>query len=773
MQQTRFKPKQISLAVLTSLLALPVVSFAEEAIKDVAIEKSNEIQKPTSTVEEVELRKINIRSTADTGGLYQPSVVRSATKMDAPLIDVPLTVNVVTKETFRDQGARSLNDALHSVPGVSVLAGDGQRDQVYIRGFNAQYDNYIDGFRDDALYFRDLANIETIEVLKGPAAALYGRGSSGGIINRVTKKPLFKNQYELGGTVGSYSVKRGEIDANQTLSDQVAVRLSASIEDSESFRDQYFLERHLIAPSVLFKPSDKTSVLVQIDYLDDRRLDDLGVPAQYGAPLNVSRSKYYGSLNGRQDDYVQTFNTGGTISLDHEFDNGLKIRNVFRAAEFEQDRYDTRAPGFNTTQFTRQHTQIHRNETGIFNQTDLMLKLDGFGMNHNLLAGLELNRQDKDSWGSRFNVGNVNKYNPVLTPTVYGTATTPTLAHWNTRWYTPLPAGTKLASVSNTNHLTRTVGVYAQDLVTVNPEWKVLAGIRYDRFEQESENYMLLASNPARKIDRTDYTLSPRVGVVYQPTDFASIYGSVSRSYQPSGEVGALAVNNKDMEPERTQNFELGTKLDLFDGKVSAMASLFKLERTNMKVPDPVTAGKLLSVGEQRTNGLELSLSGRPAQGWDVIAAYTYMDAIVSKSTAKASSPCSGAAGTDGVTAAANTAYCNTIPKNVPLQGKRVPMVAKHSANLWLTKRFENGFGLGGGVTFTDKRYGSPIEQSWIPSYTRFDATAFYEAPKYEVRLNVYNLFDKNYTDAATGGNENAAIPGVPLSALVSAKVRF
>lgn len=756
MQQTNFQLSHIKLAVLIALTTSPLFASAEDQ----------------ATATEITLPSVNVRATIETGGLYQPAISKSAAKIDVPLIDLPITVNVVTKETFRDQGARSLNDALHSVPGVSVLAGDGARDQVYIRGFNTQNDNYIDGFRDDSTYYRDLSNIETIEVLKGPAAALYGRGSSGGIINRITKKPMFKNQYEIGGTVGSYNVKRGEIDVNQKLSDQIAVRLTGALEDSESFRDQYFMERHMIAPSILFKASEQTSILVQMDYLNDNRLDDLGVPAQLGAPINVSRSTYYGSLNGKKDDYIKTIVKGGSISFDHTFDNNVKIKSVFRAANSDQDRNDTRAPGFNTTQFTRQHTHILRDETSLFNQTDLMFKADVFGMNHNMLAGLELNRQDKDSWGSRFDIGSVDKFNPVLTPIVYGTATTPTFADFNTRWFTPLPSGTKLKSVSNTNHLTKTVGIYAQDLITLNPAWKVLAGIRYDNFDQTTENYMLLTSNVNRTLKHKDNTWSPRLGVVYQPNSAASLYASVSRSYQPSGEISALSAANVNMAPERTQNFEVGTKLDLFDGNVSAMASIFRLERTNIKATDAAT-NTLVQVGEQRTNGLELSLSGRPAEGVDVIAAYTYMDAIVSKSKAKQSNVCSSAAGSDGVSAATNAALCATIPTNVSLQGKRVPMVAKNSANLWITKRFANGFGFGGGSTFTDKRYGSAIEQSYIPKYIRFDATAFYEAKKYEVRLNVYNLFDKHYTDAATGGNENAAIPGVPLSALLSAKVRF
>lgn len=718
------------------------VSIAMLPIAGVAI-AADEVSVPEKQMS-IDVQTVEIRASKDDGGLYQPARTTTGTKTNALLRDIPQTINVITKETWRDQGARSLNDTLHSVPGVSVLAGDGARDQVFIRGFSAQNDNLVDGFRDDATYYRDLANIERIEVIKGPASALYGRGGSGGLINRITKKPMFDTLYEVGGTVGSFDVKRSEIDFNQPLSDRVAVRLAASLEDSESFRDQYFLRRHLIAPSILFKASEVTSLLFQIDYLSDRRLDDLGIPFRIGGPLNVKRSQYYGSLNGQKDDYIQTHSRGATISFDHGFDSGLKIRNVFRATDLDQDRNDTRAPGFTATTFTRQHTHIAREDKGFFNQTDLMKDIDGFGMKHALLAGLELNYQDKDSWGSRFNVAAVDQLNPVLTPITFP-------AGWKTRYYFGMSTA-GVTSVTNTNHVTRTVGAYLQDLVTINQHWKVLAGIRHDRFEQDTTNYLLASTDARSRISRTDYTLSPRVGIVYQPNDYASIYTSISRSYQPTGIDGALTYTARNLEPERTTNYEVGTKLDLMEGALSAQAALFSLERTNTRLTTNNTNGDNTQGGVTRTNGLELSLAGRPADGLDVIAAYTFMDARIVKSDA--------------------VEVVSGYP-NVALEGNRVPMVARQSANLWLTKRFTNGFGFGGGVTSTGKRYITAGERAWMPGYTRFDATAFYEAKKFEVRLNVYNLFDLNYTDAATGGNENGAIPGVPLSALVSAKYRF
>uniref|UniRef100_UPI00037B7AF4 TonB-dependent receptor n=1 Tax=Herbaspirillum lusitanum TaxID=213312 RepID=UPI00037B7AF4 len=234
-------------------------------------------------------------------GYVAPTSV-SATKSEAPLRDIPQTINVISAEVIRDQHATSLQDILKNVPGVGLSTGDGQRDQVFIRGFTAIGDQFVDGFRDDALYFRDLSNVERLEVIKGPAAVLYGRGSSGGLINRVTKKPGVDIS-DVSVSFTSTAGRRGEIDLGRS-GETVSWRLTGAREQSDSYRAQQFLDRTAISPSVEVKFTSDTRLLLQADYIEDRRLTDFGIPSYQGRPVSVDPGKYYGAANARDADFA-------------------------------------------------------------------------------------------------------------------------------------------------------------------------------------------------------------------------------------------------------------------------------------------------------------------------------------------------------------------------------------------------------------------------------------------------------------------------------------
>ena len=245
------------------------------------------------------LPPVTVKSSTDTG--YSPATSSTATKGSAPLRDIPQSVNVIPQQLIKDQAARSMEDALKNVPGVGLSHGDGQRDQVVIRGFSAIADQFVDGLRDDALYFRDLSNIERIEVLKGPSAVLYGRGSSGGLINRVTKKPIFgETRGDVTLNLGSYSLKRISTDINLPLGEAAAFRLNVAKEDSGSYRDQQFIDRYSIAPSVALNISADTQLLLQYTNAKDQRVTDFGIPALNGKPVDVPASTYYGSSRARE-----------------------------------------------------------------------------------------------------------------------------------------------------------------------------------------------------------------------------------------------------------------------------------------------------------------------------------------------------------------------------------------------------------------------------------------------------------------------------------------
>ncbi len=656
--------------------------------------------------------------------VYQAVTASSATKIQAPLKDIPQTVNVVTDKLIEDQAAHSLQDTLRNVPGVSYHIGDGQRDQFYIRGFDAIGDLFIDGLRDDALYFRDLANIERVEVVKGPAAVLYGRGSSGGIINRITKKPSATPIREAEITVGSFGQKRLAVDVGDTLGDVAQFRLVGAVEDADSFRDQGGLKRNTIAPSLLFKLSPDTRLLVQAEQLNDRRITDMGIPAYRGKPANVSRKTYYGTNNADHDDYSEADVTSGRIRLNHRINESLSLSNHFGTYRYRLDRQNTFGQAVNDTTgvVSLFHGAVDRDDQGWFNQLELTQRLATGSVGHQLLYGIEIGKQDKDlqsyNWSVKPTTSVLNPVQPALSA-----------------------FGNKVLAINNRTSLD-VQSIYMQDLITFTPKWKALLGIRHDTFKQSVNERMSNATDR----ERTDREWSPRAGIVFQPNGWQSYYVSYSRSFQPSGEVLAFTGAQSQMAPEETSNIEAGVKFDLFDGRAVATAAVFELERTDIKTTDPVTKA-IVPVGEQRTRGIELTLAGEVAPGWQLSAGYAYLDAIITKSIG--------------------------VSNGVAINGKHAALTPMHSANLWLMKNLGHGFKLGGGLNYADDRYAAPDNLVTLDGYVTADAALIYQAKAYDVALNVKNIADKHYFISGHGASNNLNMPGAPRSVELSARFRF
>jgi catecholate siderophore receptor len=667
------------------------------------------------------MRKIKVEDSADAD--YNAPSAQSATKIDAPLRDVPQTINVVSETVIRDQHATSLQDVMKNVPGVGMSHGDGQRDQVSIRGFSAIADQFVDGFRDDALYFRDLSNIERVEVVKGPAAVLYGRGSSGGLINRVTKKPGIDFN-ELALSYGSWEDVRGEVDVARG-GDIVSWRITGAAQDADSYRDQQFLERKAVAPSVNFHLGDNDTLLLQADYLKDKRVTDFGVPAYRGRPVNVPASTYYGAANAHDVDYSEAEVYSGAVNYTHRFSDTLSLRNGLRYYDYLLDRNNTLPTGpVNETALTVQlnRSQVARDEHGWFNQTELTQTLTLAGQPHELLYGIEVGRQDKDQLArSLNNVAVVSLFDPVL-PT--------------------LPLAIASAPTTDNTGTMKTSAAYVQDLATLGTQWKALVGIRYDRFDQETQQHLA----GQRDLARVDKAWSPRLGLVWQPDEMQSYYVSWSRSFQPSGEAFAVTTANADIEPEKTQNLEIGTKLDLLEGNVSITGALFRLERDHIKSTDPITA-RLIPIGVQRTDGLELTLAGDLGGGWRMLAGYAYLDAKVIDSIA--------------------------VDAGQGVEGKRATITPEHSANIWLTKELTASFGVGAGANYVDDRFANPGNTVTLPAYTTVDAMAWYRISAIELQLNVRNVFDRDHIVAGHGTNANLNLPGAPLNATLTVRYSF
>ena len=644
----------------------------------------------------------------------------NAAKFAAPLRDIPQSVSVVTDEVLRDQRALSLQDALQNVPGVSLGSGDGQRDQVSIRGFSAIGDQYVDGFRDDGLYFRDLSNVQRVEVIKGPAAVLYGRGSSGGIINRVTKKPdIDVGSAALSG--GSYDHYRGEFDIGRfDIGSGVGFRVTGALEDNGSFRDRQFLKRVALAPSILVGRGSDTSILVQADYLKDRRLTDFGVPAINGRPVDVPRSTYFGAANARDADVARSEVFSQTLTLAHRFSESLSFRNGFRHYRDTLDRHNTQASAVDpvTRTVTLSHGGILRDEDGWSNQAELTEKLSFAGMRHTILYGVEVAHQAKKGTilASR-----------IVAETLIDAPVLPTIDNAD---YT--------AATSVSLNTFNTLGLYVQDLVDFGSGIKALVGIRRDRFRQKTDNRLPGQADLAR----TDKVWSPRAGLVFQPDAEQSYYVSYSRSFQPSAETFPLAAGNADIAPETSTNYEAGAKYTLLGGRLAIQAAGFILRRTGIKGSDPVTL-RVIPIGTQRTKGAELSGQINLASGLNAIVGYAYLDTRVTKSA------------------------------TAGLIGKRATITPKNSGNLFVTKTIGTRFGIGAGGNYVGNRFADPANTTVLPNYLTVDALAYADIGPARLQVNAYNLFDKKYIVSGHGTSPLLNLPGRPRTVLATLRVAF
>ena len=713
------KWNNIVLAVLLATIIIwPLGSMAQE-------------QAPASTTEEKkeEEKPFVLPPVTVTAPGYRVESTATATKTDAPLRDIPQTINVVPKELFEEQGALSMQDVLRNVPGVGFSHGDGARDQVTLRGFSAIGDHFTDGVRDDALYFRDLANIERVEILKGPASVLYGRGSSGGMINRVTKKPTGEAIRSIDTTYGRFNLRRVTSDIGGPINSAFSYRFNSAYENSRGFRRSFFLERYHLASSLAWQPTADTRLLFQFEHLNDVRLMDLGIPALNGRPVKVPIDTYYGSANGRADDFVRSRVTAPGFTFDHRINDQWTLRDVFRAYWFDLERNSTTAGTVDTTGAVpivkRNRGFSTRNERGFFNQTEAIHKTSLFGIKNELLYGLELGHQNKEQFFiNKNNIDEVPLFNP-------GGKRVPRI-----------PPGT--APGTDGIGIMGVGGLYAQDLVTLTEEWKALVGLRYDYFRQRLDERLPGKPN----LERVDNEFSPRAGLVYQPTNWSAFYTSFSRSFQPSGELFAVAANNANIEPEQTRNYEIGAKLDFLDGRLSSNLALFRLVRLNIKTTDPADSTKLIPVGEQRTHGIEWTLAGEILPGWQVSAGYAFLDGRITKSTAKL--------------------------EGIPLKGKRPSLTPRNGGNVWTTYRFANGFGLGGGLNFVGDRFAAPNDAVTLEQYVTADAALFYRTRGgLDMTFDVKNLFNKKYFIAAHGGANNFNLPGAPITAQLTVRYNF
>jgi catecholate siderophore receptor len=667
----------------------------------------------TLTLEPASIREqVNVISTR-----RRASIASTATRTDTPLLQVPQTIDIVDAGVLREQAATSMVDALKNVPGVNSNLGEGRRDQFLIRGFSAQNDTLLDGSRDDAPYYRDVATVERIEVVKGPAAALFGRGSSGGVINRILKSPRPDDSIsEASISVGSLGARRFTGDVGRSAG-SFSFRAAAAGEDSTSFRDDYYLRRLTVAPSILWTGVD-TTALAQIEVLSDHRIPDRGIPSVDGRPADVHIGQTYGYP---VDDFIDTSVVSSSVRVERRFATGLSVRQLIRFGVYDTSFSNTAPSGTalgtgGTWRVSRQQYNAEQSQANLFSQSEVFVARKFAGIGHLILGGVELGTQHRDM--TRFNgtAASVPLIDPVLTRPIYS------------------------ATAATNNRFTgTTVAVYFQDQLSFGDRWKGLAGVRGDRYDQTLDD-----RRPDNlDLGRTDATWSPRAGVVFQPTRTTSLYGTVSRSFQPSGEGLSLAVNAAELKPEESRNIEGGAKAELFGNRATATISVFRLDRTNIKTTDPVDPTRLVLVGHQRTTGTEVAVEGQLAARLRAQAGYALLDAAVLRS--------------------------NTVTSGVAIEGNRPGLVPYHAANVWLHYVMTSRLAIAGGLTATGLRYTSNDNLVQLPGYARADAAVTYRRGLVEVGVNARNLFDTRYYE--TAGSNFQIFPGTPREVLVTVRV--
>ncbi len=696
--------KKLLLAT-TALFALPGAAWAAEAESD-------------------DGRTIIVTGKAD-GYLAGNSV--TATKTDTPLIDVPQSISVVTRERLDDQAQRSMADVLRYVPGTTVGQGEGNRDQITLRGQNTTADFFLDGVRDDVQYYRSLYNIERVEILKGPFALIFGRGGSGGIINRVQKTPSAE-ALVIGGaaSVNTFGAWDVSADINAPISGNAAFRLNANYESLDNHRDFFGGERYAINPYFAVDLG-QWKLGLSYEYVKDDRVTDRGVPSiataagQPNVPISGYRDTFFG---------VPGVNRAGLEAhivkarLDGELAENLNWSTTLLYGDY--DKYYTNvfanaaATGQTGTVALSSYIDPTKRKNFIA-QSNLVWDVDFGAVGNKVLLGIEYG--DQDSTNQRRN-GTLSSGTLNLANIVYPTVTFGTLAR-------------------NTESNVQFFSAYAQDQISFGEHVDLVVGLRYDRFEIKGTD---LIGTP-RSFARTDDKVSPRIGLILKPQENISIYGSYSQSFLPrSGDqfltlapASGSTPAQEDLAPEKFTNYEIGAKWDIRPD-LNVTLALFQLDRTNATTPNPANVTQTIVVGETRTKGIEFAVTGRITPQWQMSGGYTYQDAKLRG---------------NGFVALAQ--------------------VPKHQFALWNRYDFNSSVGAGLGVVHQSSQFAAirtSATTTRLPAFTRVDAALFFTASeKLEFQVNVENLLDEEYFSDAH--NNNNITPGAPINARFTARVKF
>jgi catecholate siderophore receptor len=653
---------------------------------------------------------------------YVASNSVTATKTDTPLLDIPQSINVVTREQLEDQAHHSLSDVLRYVAGTTVGQGEGNRDQITLRGQNTTADFFLDGVRDDVQYYRGIYNIERVEILKGPYALIFGRGGGGGIINRVQKSPKTDIFYAGQASVNSFGAFDISADLNAPLNDAAAIRLNAVYENLDSHRDFVGGERYAWNPYVAFKLGDGWNLGVSYEYVYDDRTTDRGIPSvatvagQPNAPLRGIRDQFFGIPGVNRTKLEAQI---GKLRLDGQLAENLQFNGTMLYGDYDKI-YDnvfanSPASGPNGTVALAAYSDPTQ-RTNFIAQGNLVWDIETGPLAHKILVGIEYGDQKSENRRTNGTLSNAsfNLANPVF-PTVVFNA----------------PARNTVSDVTF-------FSAYVQDQISIGEHFDIVGGLRYDSFDIDGVDLFPVVDRP---FARKDTKVSPRLGLIYKPVESVSIYSSFSQSFLPrSGDQFlSLSTTQENLAPEKFTNYEFGAKWDVRPN-LNLTLALFQLDRSNATTPDPLNPLATINVGKTTTKGLELAVTGRITPKWQVHGGYSYQDATL--------------AGNDLI---------------------RLGQVPKHQASLWNRYDIGGSIAAGVGIIHQSSQFAAirtAATTTRLPSFTRVDAALYYDlSDMIEVQVNIENLFDTTYFSDAH--NNNNISTGAPINGRFTIRAKF
>ena len=656
---------------------------------------------------------------------YRSLSATGATKTDALLMDLPQSVRVLTSDLLRDAGVTTLAGALDLASGIAKQSPlGGLWDSYAMRGFtgdpNFGSDYMVNGFSSSRGYngMRDGGNTQAVEVLKGPASALYGRGEPGGTVNITTKKPKFAPEYSADVALGSFRTRRAAVDVTGPLSDTVAYRLNAAHEAGHSFRDTVKVERSLFSPSFLWLAGEHTTVSYEIEAVRQRAPFDRGVVAVHGQLGLVPVARFLGEPG---DGPMTVKSLGQQLFIHHALSDDWSVQAGASWRDSELSGYSTEANKLLADGRTLNRQRRHRDfsATDVSARVELLGKFKTGALAHEVLAGVDAYRFDDHRVQLRRNPSAANAYAVDIFHPVYG------------------GKAATLALSIDTQEGQRARGLYAQDQIDLGAQWKALLGVRHDTYTQDVTNRRLNAGN-RQSLSAT----SPRAGLVYQPSTMWSLYASAAKGFRPNS---GISIDNQAFPAERSRSYELGAKLET--GKLTGTVAVYDIRKRNVLTTNPANTDFAIAAGEVGSRGLELDVSGEMARGLRVSGAYAYTDATVTRGD-------------------------NTI-----VTGSRFANVPRHSANLLATQQFALATGtasVGGGVQYVGKRLGDVAVSSsfTLPAYTTAKLLASYSPnAKLRLTLNVENLFNRSYY--ASSYSPLWVAPGAERTLSLHAHYRF